>query len=76
MSTSFIRQQIELEVNDLMQKVSKKISEIVKPMVQNEMQLFQQQHKETSQIHGHSAKTTHGNAPEAVNEATTYTGGN
>ena len=41
MSTSFIRQQIKAGVNDLMQKVSKQLAEIVKPMVQNEMLLFQ-----------------------------------
>ena len=43
MSTSFIRQQIEAGVNDLMQEVSKQLAEIVKPMVQNELQLLQQQ---------------------------------
>ena len=39
------------------------------------MQLFQQQHKETPQIHGYLAETTHGNTPEAINEATAYIGG-
>ena len=57
-----------------MQELLKQLAEIVKPMVRNEMQLFQQ-HKKTPQIHGHSAETTHGNVYEAVNEATTYTGG-
>ena len=33
MSTSFIRQQIKVRVNDLMQEVSKQLVEIVKPMV-------------------------------------------
>ena len=55
-----------------MQKVSKQLAEITKAIVRNEMQLFQQQHKETPQIHGHSAETTHGNASEAFNEAIAY----
>ena len=58
-----------------MQEVSKQLVEIVKPMVQNEMQLFQQQHKEIPQIHGHLAETTHGNASESFYEANAYTGG-
>ena len=62
-------------MNDLIQEVLKQLAEIVKPMVQNEMQLFQQQHKEIPQIHGHSVETTHGNASEAFNEATAYTRG-
>ena len=42
MSTSFIRQQIEAGVNDLIHEVSKQLAEIVKSMVRNELQLFQQ----------------------------------
>ena len=67
MSTSFIRQQIEVGVNDLMQEVSKQLAEIVKSTVQNELHLFQQQqHREIPQIHGHSAESTHVNASEAL----------
>ena len=44
-------------------------------MIRNEMHLFQQQHKETLHIHGHSTETTHRNAPVAVNGATTYSRG-
>ena len=75
MSTSFIRQQIEVGVNDLMQEVSKQLAGIVKPIVQNEMRLFQQQHNEIQQTHGHSAESTYGNASEAFNDSTTYTRG-
>ena len=56
MSASFIRQQIEADINDLMQKASKQLAEIVKPLVRNEMQLVQQQQKEISQTYGHSAE--------------------
>ena len=42
MSTSFIRQQIDLGINDLIHEICKQLAEIVKLMVQNEMQLVQQ----------------------------------
>ena len=38
MTTSFIRQQINLEIHDIMHQLSGQLFEIVKPMVQNEMQ--------------------------------------
>ena len=66
MSASFIRQWIEAGVNNLMHEVSKQLAEIVKPMVQNKMQLVQQQYREISQVQGHSTKAMHGNGPKAA----------
>ena len=75
MSASFIRQQIEVGVNDLMLGVSKQLAEIVKLMVRNEMQLVQQQQREMSQVQGYSVEAMSGNGPEAVSEAIAYTRG-
>ena len=58
-----------------MQEMSKQLAEIVKLMVQNEMQLVQQQQREMSQVHGHLVEAMHRTGPETVNEAITYTGG-
>ena len=51
MSISFIRQQIKVVVNDLIQEVSKQLVDMVKSMVQNRLQLFQQQQREMLQMH-------------------------
>ena len=39
MTTSFIREQIDMGPNDIMLELSKQLVNIVKPMVQNEMQV-------------------------------------
>ena len=57
------------------QEVSKQLAEIVKPMVRNELQLFQQQQKEMLQIHSQSAEATHINTNETISETTAYTAG-
>ena len=75
MSTSFIQQQIEARVNDLMQEVSKQLVKIVKLMVQNELQMFQQQQKEMLQTHGQSIDSIYANTHETINETMAYTGG-
>ena len=75
MFASFIRQQIEVGVNDLMHEVSKQLAEIVKSIVQNEMQLIQQQQREMSQVQGHLTEAMPRNGPKAMSEATTYTRG-
>ena len=75
MSTSFIRQQIKAGVNNLIQEVSKQLAKIVKPMVRNELQLFQEQQKEMLQTHGQSIEATHVNAYETISEMTTHTKG-
>ena len=61
-------------MNDLIQEVSKQLAEIVKPIVRNELQLFQQQLKEMLRIHGQSVEATHVNAHETISETTTHIG--
>ena len=58
-----------------MKKVSTQLVEIVKLIVQNEMQLVQQKQKETSQVHSRSAEVVQRGGPEAASEIITYTGG-
>ena len=43
MTTSFIRDQIDMGSNDLMLELSKQLADIVKSMVHNEIQMAQQQ---------------------------------
>lgn len=38
MTTSFIRQQIDMGIHDIMHQVSKQLADIMKPMVHNELQ--------------------------------------
>ena len=54
-TTSFIRQQINIGINDLMYQMSKQLAEIVKAMVQNEIHNMCEQEKKQHQIGGHSA---------------------
>ena len=51
-----------------MQEVSKQLAKIVKPMVQNELQTFQQRQKGTWQTHGQSAESMYASALETSNE--------
>ena len=43
MTTSFICDQIDMGLNDIMLELSKQLADIVKPMVHNEIQVAQQQ---------------------------------
>ena len=42
MIMSFIREQIDMGLNDIMLELSKQLADIVKPMVHNEIQVAQQ----------------------------------
>ena len=55
-----------------MQEVSKQLAEIVKPMVQNELQTFQQRQKGICQNHGQSAESMYANTSETNSEIMTY----
>ena len=43
MTTSFIREQIDMKLNDTMLELSKQLADIVQPMVHNEIHMAQQQ---------------------------------
>ena len=43
MTTSFIRERIDMGLDDIMLELSKQLADIVKPMVHNEIQVAQQQ---------------------------------
>ena len=43
MSTSFICAQIDVGLNDIMLELSKRLADIVKPIVHNEIQVVKQQ---------------------------------
>ena len=57
MSTSFIHQQIDMGINNLMYWMFKQLEKIVKPMVQNEMHNVHKQEQRQQQIGEHYASS-------------------
>ena len=57
MTTTFICQQIDMGINNLIYQILKQLTKIVKPMMQNEMHNMHEQEQKQCQMGGHFASS-------------------